>query len=225
MAGQRIFYYKIGLLIELVFMEPIMEIFKLSGSQKCSQTNFQICRILLVILTILCDVTMVYYGEFYHTNLTHHRSFYVCQQNNLMANWQTGVPIVASMFALIVICIVFAYKTYKLITSTPLQIMKQHTLRQVQQLIEVNIKHTLLACSLLFWCILVMNMDSTLLTILPLMDLGTGLSVYMVFTFGDTKYFFLFGRVHQYLINKWLSRYPSIPEKKRKRSKARDKSD
>eukprot|EP01083_Nonionella_stella_P073654 199377_1 len=98
---------KIGLLIELVFMEPIMEIFKLSGSLKCSQNNFQICRILLVILTILCDVTMVYYGEFYHTNLTHHRSFYVCQQNNLMANWQTGVPIVASMFALIVICIVF----------------------------------------------------------------------------------------------------------------------
>eukprot|EP01083_Nonionella_stella_P073655 199379_1 len=98
---------KIGLLIELVFMEPIMEIFKLSGSLKCSQNNFQICRIFLVILTILCDVTMVYYGEFYHTNLTHHRSFYVCQQNNLMANWQTGVPIVASMFALIVICIVF----------------------------------------------------------------------------------------------------------------------
>eukprot|EP01083_Nonionella_stella_P078565 215077_1 len=199
---------------QIVFLEPIIEIFKLSPSLKCSETSLRISRVVMLLLTINTDVMIIYYGEFYHTHLTDYRSFWVCQQPNLseIPVWPISLSALAGISTLIVICIVFMYKTYKLITKTPKILMMQRSIfGKAQALVEVNIKHTLLMSSSVLWFVVIVNIDSKLLNVLPLGFLGVGMAAYMVFEFGETKYDLIFGRLHLFLLNKWLSRYPSLP--------------
>eukprot|EP01083_Nonionella_stella_P078566 215079_1 len=166
----------------------------------------------MLLLVINMYVMRVYYGEFYHTHLTDYRSFWVCQQTKMFEIWLIALSVLASISTLIAICIVFMHKTYKLITKTPKILMMQRSIfGKVQALVEVNIKHALLISSTVLWMFLILVIDSKLLSVLPLGYLGFGMAVYMVFEFGETKYDLIFGRLHLFLLNKWLSRYPSLP--------------